>query len=1351
MSLKLGVVLLLVNWASCQEISNLTFSQSFLFGAATSAYQIEGAWNESGKGEGRWDYLVHNLPSLVVDGTTGDVAADSYHKYKEDIAILKELGVNYYRFSISWPRILPTGFVNVVNPAGVEYYNNLIDGLLAEGIEPWVTMYHFDSPQTLHYLGAWENSLMVEYMADYAELLFQLFGDRVKTWLTINEPSTFCYTFTEAAAEMGLSVPTGIAEYECAHNVLKAHARIYRLYQFKYKWTQKGRVSIVLNSEFSVPQTNSEADIAAARRKLEFELGWYLHPLVYGNYPQIMIDYVANYSAIQGFPKSRLPEFTFSERIQLRGAYDFVALNHYSSSVAYDNRTVDPIPSYINDDGVTTYKDPSWPSSAISWLKVYPEGFRDLLVYIKETYRNPEIVVTEQGYADLPNTLIDTERINYYQLYLSQALKAIYEDGVRLTAYTTWSLLDDFEWNSGYSLIVVWFLSLFTKWVTSQEISNLPFPDGFLFGAASSAYQVEGAWDEAGKSENRWDYIVHNTNYVLDGSTGDVACDSYHKYKEDIAALKDLGANHYRFSLSWTRILPNGFATKVNEAGVEYYNNLIDGLLAEGIEPWVTIYHWDTPQILHQLGSWNAEVMVQYITDFADLAFQFFGDRVKTWLTINEPLTFCSIFPNAMVKLYNQKNVPVGRLSIVLNSGFGIPASDSEADVAAAQRKIDFDLGWYLHPLVYGDYPRSMIDQISNLSSLQGFPYSRLPTFTIREKVLMKGAYDFIAINHYSSSLVSDDSAEIKEASFDNDAGYTEISIDDSWSGSASNSLAVSAEGFRKLLVYIKENYNNPEIAITEQGYVDAPNTLDDTGRINYYQNYLNEALKAIRENGVRLFAYTAWSLLDSFEWNSGYTVTSQEISNLPFPDGFLFGAATSAYQIEGAWNESGKSESRWDYIVHNTNYVLDGTNGDVACDSYHKYKEDIAALKELGANYYRFSLSWTRILPNGFANKVNEAGVEYYNNLIDGLLAEGIEPWITIYHWDTPQILHQLGSWNAEVMVQYIADFADLAFQRFGDRVKTWLTINEPLTFCAHFPNATLKLYQQIVPVGITEYLCAHNVLRAHTEIYRLYQLKYKSSQGGRLSIALNAEFGVPATDSVADAAAAQRKMDFDLGWYLHPLVYGDYPRTMIDHIRNLSSLQGFPYSRLPMFTVSEKVRMKGAYDFIAINHYTSALVKDDSAEVKEASFENDDSIAVSKDPSWAGSASDWLAVYPEGFRKLLVYIKENYNNPEIAITEQGFADTPNLMDDTGRISYYQNYLSEALKAIHEDGVRLSAYTAWSLLDNFEWNRGYSVRFGLYHVDFEDDNRPRTAKASAAYYKNVIATKCLVENCLRA
>uniref|UniRef100_V5I941 beta-glucosidase n=1 Tax=Anoplophora glabripennis TaxID=217634 RepID=V5I941_ANOGL len=477
-------------------------------------------------------------------------------------------------------------------------------------------------------------------------------------------------------------------------------------------------------------------------------------------------------------------------------------------------------------------------------------------------------------------------------------------------------------------------------------------------------------------------------------------------------------------------------------------------------------------------------------------------------------------------------------------------------------------------------------------------------------------------------------------------------------------------------------------------------------------------------------------------KWGSCY-----EVSNLTFPSSFLFGAATSAYQIEGAWNESGKGVSRWDYITHSTQIVVDGSNGDVACDSYHKYEDDIAILRELGVDYYRFSIAWTRILPSGLTNEINQDGVDYYNSLIDGLVEAGIQPWVTMYHWDVPQALNYIGDFSNPTFVDYVANYADLLFSLFGDRVKTWNTFNEPITFCAHFPIASAAL-GVLLPVGVSEYLCSHNVLRAHARIYRLYQLKYKYSQGGRISISLSTEYAEPASDSPADIEAAHRKLLFDFGWYAYPLVYGNYPRVMIDTVRNLSSIQGYPVSRLPIFTLTERLMLRGAYDFIALNHYTTSLTADASSEIKEASFMNDALVEQYKDPTWGNSSASWLTVYPEGFRKLLVHIKETYNDPEIVVTENGFADEPDEFNDLGRISYIQSYLSELLKAVHEDGVKVTAYTAWSLMDNFEWYNGFTVRFGLYHVDFDSSNKTRTPKDSASYYRNVIETRCLVDVC---
>ncbi|KAJ4446058.1 hypothetical protein ANN_12744 [Periplaneta americana] len=222
------------------SLKDYAFPDGFLFGTATSSYQVEGAWLEDGKSLNIWDTLTHNKSNLISDRSNGDVACDSYHKYKEDVQLLKELGVNFYRFSVSWSRILPTGHINVVNQAGIDYYNNLINELLADGIQPMVTMYHWDLPQTLQDLGGWPNQVMAQYFEDYARVLFTNYGDRVKYWITFNEPSVFTAGYESVAFHAPNVGATGFGQYLATHTVLKAHARAYHLYDNEFRAAQQG-------------------------------------------------------------------------------------------------------------------------------------------------------------------------------------------------------------------------------------------------------------------------------------------------------------------------------------------------------------------------------------------------------------------------------------------------------------------------------------------------------------------------------------------------------------------------------------------------------------------------------------------------------------------------------------------------------------------------------------------------------------------------------------------------------------------------------------------------------------------------------------------------------------------------------------------------------------------------------------------------------------------------------------------------------------------------------------------------------------------------------------------------------
>ncbi|XP_044732594.1 myrosinase 1-like [Chrysoperla carnea] len=462
--------------------------------------------------------------------------------------------------------------------------------------------------------------------------------------------------------------------------------------------------------------------------------------------------------------------------------------------------------------------------------------------------------------------------------------------------------------------------------------------------------------------------------------------------------------------------------------------------------------------------------------------------------------------------------------------------------------------------------------------------------------------------------------------------------------------------------------------------------------------------------------------------------ITLQNVEgSVSFPKDFIFGVATSAYQIEGAWNESEKSESNWDYKTHfYPENVNDHSNGDIACDSYHQIDEDLKIIRELGVQSYRFSIAWTRILPDGFSNRVNEDGIRYYNKLIDGLLRYNITPSVTIYHWDHPQSLQEMGGWTNTLMIDLFADYARIAFEYFGDRVKHWITFNEPDLFCSDIKRGT------VFSDGFGRYLCAYIMLKAHAKTYHIYKNEYYIKQKGKIGITYSSTWHEPKTNSTEDIAAAKRALEFELGLFANAIFSkdGDFPKIVKERVAFMSARQNFSKSRLPELTSEEIKTIHGTADFFGINHYTSDLVSDPSWESFEVSYDVDVHVDRGVDPSWPGSESGWLRDVPWGLHHLLVYIKDTYNNPIVYITENGFSQFE--LQDDGRVNYFKGYLESVANAIAE-GCNVLGYYAWSLMDNFEWNAGYTHHFGLYHVNFSDPNRARTPRRSAFWYKDFI------------
>uniref|UniRef100_A0A8D0L9K5 Cytosolic beta-glucosidase n=1 Tax=Sphenodon punctatus TaxID=8508 RepID=A0A8D0L9K5_SPHPU len=384
-------------------------------------------------------------------------------------------------------------------------------------------------------------------------------------------------------------------------------------------------------------------------------------------------------------------------------------------------------------------------------------------------------------------------------------------------------------------------------------------------------------------------------------------------------------------------------------------------------------------------------------------------------------------------------------------------------------------------------------------------------------------------------------------------------------------------------------------------------------------------------------------------------------------------------------WDADGKGPNVWDTFTHQGgDRVSKNQTGDVACGSYTLWEEDLKCIKQLGLTHYRFSLSWSRLLPDGTTGFINQKGVDYYDKIIDDLFANGVVPMVTLYHFDLPQRLEDQGGWRSGTIVEAFDKYAQFCFRTFGDRVKLWLTINEP------YIVATEGYEKGAMAPGLKEpgtgaYLTSHNMIKAHAKDWHSYDLLFRGKQNGLVSLALNSDWAEPLdTTCTADQEAAKRHMAFCLDWFARPIfIDGDYPAIMSSQISAMSKKQGYQSSRLPEFTEEEKMLIKGTADFFALNYYTTRKIKHQERAYNEPSFSADKEAEQVADPSWpVATGNSWLAVVPWGLRKLLKYIKETYNNPIIYITENGFSQSdPAPLDDTQRWEYFRLTLLEILK----------------------------------------------------------------------
>ncbi len=442
------------------------------------------------------------------------------------------------------------------------------------------------------------------------------------------------------------------------------------------------------------------------------------------------------------------------------------------------------------------------------------------------------------------------------------------------------------------------------------------------------------------------------------------------------------------------------------------------------------------------------------------------------------------------------------------------------------------------------------------------------------------------------------------------------------------------------------------------------------------------------------------------------------EMSIIHFPKDMKWGVATASYQIEGAVNEGGRGVSIWDEFSKTPGKVVNGDNGDVACDSYHRFEEDVEIMEDLGVDFYRFSIAWPRIFPNG-TGEVNQEGLDYYHSLVDSLLEKGIQPMCTLYHWDLPQALQDNGGWDNRETIDAFVNYAEVMFKEFYGKIKHWITFNEPwcISFLSNFAGAHAPGFKDLqLAMNVS-----HHLLVAHGKtVIKFRELGFE----GQIGYAPNVEWNEPYSNQQEDIDACKRANGYFLEWFFDPVFKGTYPQFMVEWFEKKGARLNIEEGDMEI--------IHQPIDFLGINYYSGSVGRfaDDGSLF---SYEKVDVGYEKTDIGWN--------IYPEGFYKVLCDITEKYGQIPIYITENGscYNDEPEngKVDDQGRINYLKQHLISLNRSI-KSGVNIKGYLTWSLLDNFEWAEGYSMRFGIVHVNYR--TLERTKKESFYTYKQIIA-----------
>lgn len=464
----------------------------------------------------------------------------------------------------------------------------------------------------------------------------------------------------------------------------------------------------------------------------------------------------------------------------------------------------------------------------------------------------------------------------------------------------------------------------------------------------------------------------------------------------------------------------------------------------------------------------------------------------------------------------------------------------------------------------------------------------------------------------------------------------------------------------------------------------------------------------------------------------------------MKFVKDFLFGAASASYQVEGAWNEDGKGLSNWDVFSKIPGKTLEGTNGDVAVDHYHKYKEDIKLMAEMGLESYRFSISWPRIIPDG-VGEVNPKGIEFYNNIINECLKYGIVPFVTLYHWDLPQVLEENGGWINKETVDAFVEYSEVCYRTFGDRVKHWITFNETVVFCGL--GYLAGAHPPAIVGDINKYFqSTHNVFLAHAKSIEVYKLLKQYGEIG-ITHVFSPAFSVDEKEK--NILAAKHANELELNWFYDPILKGEYPKYVVDNLEKNGINIDWSYEELEIIKNAADKN-----DFIGLNYYQPQRVMKNYM-YEEVKRSREDSTGAPGNTSFDGYYrtvkmknkvyTKWgWEIAPEAFLEGLRMLKDRYGDVKIYITENGLGDKDPIIEgeimDIPRIKFIETHLKAVKNAIKE-GINIKGYYAWSVIDLLSWLNGYKKQYGFIYVD-HNDNLKRKKKASFYWYKNIIKTR---------